>query len=514
MVDKSGSMLDFIDFSQMKTKWDLVSRAVSEMVDTFTSADFISLVTFSDLAESVINETGLIKGDEENREILKEALLNEVPVGHTNFTAAFEAAFPLLWEGCDDEPAPCSNCEKIILFLTDGRDTSAEDWKSIKPSEMASNIERLQEKLKKKTGKRATIFTYSLSDHADDGIPRQIACANDGAWAFIDVHTNTLDALNSYYLYEASKRRTESPFWIEPYEDAAGLGLVTTVAMPFYARGTRDVPDVFLGVMGHDIILRELDFDGVTSDQVISAIIRRTKGCHLADTTPCELQVYRNAHDERALCADPYPVALDAPVDADTEERYVKCYAFRDRYYLRSVEEVKQTEAVSICADMDGELVSIEDKDELAFLANLASIDGSWVGAEKTPTANFAWLDDSLPDLKEDSEFWGIQEPFFRDGTERCVTIDTRGAIANLRAVPCSGVATYICRFDTDAPCLAGVADEDKKGYLKVPPLNKCVDEIEAIDETRPIKDVKKLSAKDVMCSLGKKRTNEELMCC
>ena len=507
-------MLDYIDFLQMNTKWDLVSRAVSEMIDTFTSADFISLVTFSDLAESVMNETGLIRGDGGNRERLKEALRNEVPVGYTNFTAAFEAAFPLLWEGCDDEPAPCSNCEKIILFLTDGRDTSGEDWKSIKPSEMASNIERLQDKLKKKTGKRATIFTYSLSDHADDGIPRQIACANDGAWAFIDVHTNTLDALNSYYLYEASKRRTESPFWIEPYEDASGLGLVTTVAMPFYARGTRDVPDVFLGVVGHDIILRELEFEGVTSNQVISEIIRRSKDCHLADTTPCELQVYRNAHDERALCADPYPVVLDAPVDADTKERYVKCYAFRDRYYLRSVEEVKQTEAVSICEDMDGELVSIEDKDELAFLANLASIDGSWVGAEKTPTANFAWLDDSLPDLKEDSEFWGIQEPFFRDGTERCVTIDTRGAIANLRAVPCSGVATYICRFDTDAPCLAGVADEDKKGYLKVPPLNKCVDEIEAIDETRPIKDVKKLSAKDVMCSLGKKRTNEELMCC
>ena len=514
MVDKSGSMLDYIDFAQTKTKWDLISRAVSEMIDTFTFADFISLVTFSDSAGTALHGTGLVRATEENRQRLKEALRNETAVGQTNFTAAFEAAFPLLWEGCDTEPPQCSNCEKIILFLTDGRDTSGENRASIKPSKMAAVIERLQTELANKTGKRATIFTYSMSDDADDGIPRQIACANNGAWAFIGFHTKTLDALNSYYLYEAAKRRTESPFWIEPYEDASGLGLVTTVAMPFYARGTNDVPDVFLGVVGHDIILSELDFEEVTRDQVISAIIPRSKDCHLADNTPCELQVYRNAHDRRSRCADPHHDISKHSPSAKSKEPYVLCHVHKGMYYKRSVEEATWREAVSKCEDIGGSLVSVKDEEELAFLANLASIDGSWIGAEKTPMASFGWLDDSLPTLSRDSEFWGIQEPLAVHGTENCVAIDTRGVIANLKAMPCNNLATYICKFDTDDTCPAGIASPGVKGYFKVPPLDKCVDEIEALDETKPVEDVEDLSTDDVMCPLGRNRTNAELQCC
>ena len=507
-------MLNPVGFFGDTTKWDLVSRAVSEMIDTFTFADFISLVTFSDSAGTTLNETGLVRATEENRHRLKEALRNETAVGQTNFTAAFEAAFPLLWEGCDAEPPQCSNCEKIILFLTDGRDTSGEKRESIKASKMAAIIGRLQTQLANKTGKRATIFTYSMSDDADDGIPRQIACANNGAWAFIGPDTKTLDALNSYYLYEAAKRRTESPFWIEPYEDASGLGLVTTVAIPFYARGTKDVPDVFLGVVGHDIILSELDFEEVTRDQVINAIVRHSKDCHLAHNTPCELQVYRNAHDRRSLCADPHHDISEHPPSAESKEPYVLCQIHDGAYYKRSVEEVTWREAVSKCEDSGGSLVSVKDEAELAFLANLASIDGSWIGAEKTPTASFGWCDDSLPNLARDSEFWGTHEPLALHGTENCVAIDTRGVISNLKAMPCNNLATYICKFDTDDACPAGIASPVEKGFFEFPPLDKCVDEIEVLDETTPVKDVEELSIDDVMCPLGKNRTNEELQCC
>ena len=79
---------------------------------------------------------------------------------------------------------------------------------------------------------------------------------------------------------------------------------------------------------------------------------------------------------------------------------------------------------------------------------------------------------------------------------------------------PCNRRITYVCKFETDAPCSAGVADIPKGGFFKVPPLDRCVDEIEALDETRPVKDVKKLSVEDVMCDLGKERTNKELICC
>ena len=513
IVDKSGSMTNFVGFSNT-TKWNLVVDAVTDMIDTFTFSDYIGLVTFSDEADTVLQRSGLVKGHAENLELLKEALRDEIPDGKTNFTAAFNAAFPLLWEGCSDESAACSNCEKILLFLTDGRDRSGEDGQSIQSTEMLATVQSLQERLEDETGKRAAIFTYSLSNEADDAIPRQIACANDGAWSFIGPYTNTLDALNSYYLYTAAGRRIESQVWIEPYEDASGLGIVTTVAAPFYARGTEDVPDVFLGVVGHDVPIWELEFEGLTRQEVFTAIFDRSSRCTMADTTPCELQVYRNAHDEKALCPDTYPVITNGRSNSDAKESDIQCYAFGDRFYRRSLEKVKWAEAVSRCEDADGQLASIESEEELAFLANLASHDGTWIGAERTKTGSFAWLNASLSKLQEDSTYWGVQEPISVHGTENCAAIDTRGVTANLKALPCNRRVTYVCKFETDVPCSAGVAEIPRSGFFKVPPVDRCVDEIEALDETRPVKDVKQLGVEDVMCDLGKERTNEELICC
>ena len=514
VVDKSASMSNRIG-DENRTKWDLVLDAVGDIIDTFTFADYVAIVTFSNEASTVPKGSDLLRGRAENLSLLKEALLEEAPSGETkNFTAAFEKAFSLLWEGCDNEPAQCSNCEKIILFLTDG--SSGEDGESIKPSEMATTIQELQEKLSKETDRRALIFTYSMSDEADDLIPRQIACSNGGAWAFIGPETNTLDALNSYYLFVAAGRPTEVPFWIEPYEDAGGMGLITTVAVPFYARGTRDVPDVFLGVVGHDVPLWELEFEGVTQDKVFAAIFNRAQRCTLTDAiTPCALQVFRNAYDRRALCPDPIPILSNASSPkAKSQESDIQCHAFRDKYYWRSVAEVKWRKAASRCEDRGGQLADVEDKEELAFLANLASNDGTWIGAKRSKTRGFAWRNKSRSKLPKDSEYWGVQEPVSVLGTENCVAIDSRGVTANLKAMPCNRRATYICKFETDSPCPAGVADAAKRGFLNVPPLSKCVDEIEALDETRPVKDVKQLTVEDVMCDLGEERTSEELLCC
>ena len=512
VVDKSISMLNRIGVENM-TKWDLVLDAVGNIIDTFTFADYVAIVTFSDEASTVPKRSNLLRGRAENLALLKEALLEEVPSGETNYTAAFEKAFSLLWEGCDNEPRQCSNCEKIILFLTDG--SSGEDGERIKPSEMATVIQELQEKLNKETNKHALIFTYSMSDEADDSIPRQIACSNGGAWAFIGPETNTLDALNSYYLFVAAGRRTEVPFWIEPYKDAGGLGLITTVAVPFYARGTRDVPDVFLGVVGHDVPLWELEFEGVTQEEVFAAIFDRAQRCTLTDViTPCALQVFRNANDKRALCPDPFPILSNASHGAKSQESNIQCHTFRDKYYWRSVAEVKWRKAASKCKDRGGQLVNVKDEEELAFLANMASNDGTWIGARRSKTGSFTWRDKSLPKLSEDSEYWGVQVPVSVRGTEKCVAIDNRGVIANLKTMPCNRRAAYICEFETDSPCLAGVANATKRGFLNVPPLSKCVDEIEALDETRPVKDVKQLTVEDVMCDLGEERTSEELLCC
>ena len=326
------------------TKWDLVKRAAKETLDTFTVADHVNVVLFSEDAKVVWTKSGLVRALSKNINEIKKQLDEVQPANNTHFKEAFETAFPLLWRNCLPEPHPCSNCQKIVLFLTDGRETSVGYNESIQPSKIAGVIEGLQTKLEKKTGKRAAIFTFSMSDAADDSIPRQIACANDGAWAYVGPKTNPLDSLLSYYLYTSASLRGISPTWIEPYEDASGLGNVTTVALPIYARGTSRELDVFLGVVGHQVLLDELVSEDVDLDDVLHELIESTKNCPYSVETPCELQVYRYARDDRALCTDVFPanetdeVEDDLAAEEKDDETQNSCYIFRNNYYRRSLE--------------------------------------------------------------------------------------------------------------------------------------------------------------------------------
>ena len=520
VLDVSGSMGEPIDLAN-NTKWDLVKRAASETLDTLTVADHVNVVLFSDDAKVLWTESGLARALSENIDKIKMQLEEVQPANNTNFTAAFEAAFPLLWRNCDEEPSPCSKCEKIVLFLTDGRDTSRRRDESIKPSKMAEVIEGLQTKLERETGKRAAIFTFSMSEDADDAIPRQIACANSGAWAYVGPRTNPLDSLLSYYLYTSAGLRGISPVWIEPYEDASGLGIVTTVALPIYARGTEQEHDVFLGVVGHQVLLDELVGEHVSLDDVLHELIKRTRDCPYSVETPCELQVYRHARDDRALCTDALPANEtneaedDAVASEEDDDSQNSCYVFRNDYYRRSLEKVSWKEAVSKCEDQGGELVSIDDVEELGFVSRVASIDGSWVGANKDGNEVFSWIDDRLPLLGNNSSYWGVQEPIFQMGNEECAAIDTRGVVGNMHAKSCDKRLSYICKFRSEGPCGENIGTMPDTGYFTIPHLGACIDISNALESTRPLSQAKNLRSREVVCRFGPSGAgNEEVICC
>ena len=489
------------------TKWELLTAAVYETLDTLTIADRVNVVVFSDEARALWTDSSLLRATEENLNEIKEALDATTPANNTNFSAAFETAFSLLWDNrCND--AQCTSCQKIILFLTDGKDTSGWNEKSVKPSEIADTIDRFQWRLKHKTRKQATIFTFSMSNDADDAIPRQIACANGGAWAYVGPRTDPLDSLISFYLYTTAGLQGRSPIWIEPYEDAFGLGNVTTVAMPFYARGDSDL-DIFLGVVGHDVLLEELQQSGTSLDEVLYELIDRSTQCGFSQETPCELQVYRHAHDDRALCVDPLPIVDES---AEKNETTSLCYEFRDDYYRGSSERVRWKDAVSKCRSQGGQLVSIEDEGELAFVARLASLDGSWIGANKTDYRFFSWLDDDLPDLPNESDFWGVQEPIYENKDEECAAIDSRGAIGNMHAKECNKRMAYVCKFQTEGPCGEGFGEIPEKGYIEIPPLDACASNSEI---RRPDPAVRNLSSSDVVCPFDPPISDGmDLICC
>ena len=529
VIDKSNSMNDFAVRGEKTTKWDLVRNAVAQMLKTLTFTDFVNIVLFSDDATMVWQNSSLARGTKTSIRNMTETLMQETTHGYTNFRKAFEKAFPLLWNECDtgsiDSPL-CSRCEKVILFLTDGRDTSV-GGKSIKPSKMAKVIEKQQQKLEKETGKRAAIFTFSMSEQADDAIPRQIACANGGAWTYIGPYTDPLDALNSYYLYLAAGMNSSLPVWIEPYEDASGLGTVTTVAVPFHVRHESTNVDIFLGVVGHQVLFEELQDGEFTENQVLDALITISADCAFfsEEEAPCQLQIYRHAESNQGICSDPFPILSQEEKKAEEgeeekeEENEKKpsalCYEYRNDFYRRSLVKVSWKRAVERCEEEGGELVSIKHERDLAFLSSLASIDASWIGLKKVSNENFSWLDDRLSDIQKDSDFWGLQEPLYDTGTENCAAIDSRGIIGNLCAKRCDEHHSYICKFQADEPCNGNIGKLPEEGYFKIPPLSVCGDSIEESGIHLPDPGVNNLTSKDVICPIGHPpKTSEEAICC
>ena len=485
-----------------ESKWEVTARAVKDILGTFTIVDFINVVVFSDEAEALWTLSDLVRVRAEHLKNLRSSVDRVKPGGNTNFTAAFEAAFHIL-TNADDEEESRSHCHKVILFLTDGVDTTGPDGKSIKRSQMASAVNEMQQRLEARTGSRASIFTYSMTNDADDAIPRQLACANNGAWSFIGPNTITFDALNSYYLYFAS-RRIDIPIWVEPYSDASGLGLLTTVAIPFFAEGTKESPDVFLGVVGHDVALHELEIGGVTSDQALHDIIYRSRQCISAEITSCEKQIYREAQDPLAECPD---TVLAEDIETNS------CFTFRDSAYKVFVEEVSWEEAKELCVKESGQLVSIVDKDELAFLARLAQTDGSWVGARRQTGDRFSWIDSDDSVLDDGSEYWGVREPVFIQGKEPCVAIDSRGVMSNLFVKSCAEETSFICKYDSAESCGGAVKTTPKRGYFTTPPANLCHMK-EALDAARPIDAAAEILSRDVVCPLGNFSSNENAICC
>ena len=101
----------------------------------------------------------------------------------------------------------------------------------------------------------------------------------------------------------------DTPTWIEPYVDYNAQETVVTVAIPFHAAGMPDVPDIFLGVAGHDFGLHELQTQDFTVNVVFASLRSRAQRCVLAREPPCALQVCRSSqefHGEKSVCADPF----------------------------------------------------------------------------------------------------------------------------------------------------------------------------------------------------------------
>jgi hypothetical protein len=105
-------------------------------------------------------------------------------------------------------------------------------------------------------GINATTFTYSVSSEADSVLPKQIACAFNGIWTGISDDADLRRIMSTYYNVLSLGIKLTTPIWTEPYNDASGLGNMTTCALAVYDN-TRN-PPLLLGVVGVDVLMDEL----------------------------------------------------------------------------------------------------------------------------------------------------------------------------------------------------------------------------------------------------------------
>lgn len=517
VIDVSGSMTESVTTDSEESLWDVTKRALKAMLDTLASFDFVNIVTFSDTAKRLNTIGSLLQGTEENINFLKEQIDVEYPDGQTNFSAGFSEAFDILEKACDegDETPRCSQCQSVILFLTDGRDTTGPGRKSIETSKLLKNIEKHQKRLERSTSRRASIFTFSLGNTADDSRPRQIACANGGSWSYIGPETDPLTAMSSYYHFLTKSNETSPPVWINPYEDDGGLGNLTTVAKAVFSPGNEDLEGAFLGVAARDVLLEDLKFPGIDPLDVLAELTRRSSSCQATTQSPCQLQVHRNAYADEAICPDRLKTSEK---DGNNGERGFSknCYRDSEKYYVLFTNKVNWDTALETCEKDKGRLVTASDSRELAFIAGIASSDGSWIGARRNlKKGTIDWIDESISNenIQKGSSWWGLGEPNNHDGVEDCVHIDARGANSNLNDESCETELSFICEYFNSSRC-DEVIPPPKQGYFTIPPLRKCVHEEERLADIGPLPQSQSLKSKELICPLGKPRDLNERRCC
>eukprot|EP01025_Chloroclados_australasicus_P041921 TRINITY_DN4469_c0_g2_i1.p1 TRINITY_DN4469_c0_g2~~TRINITY_DN4469_c0_g2_i1.p1 ORF type:complete len:786 (-),score=91.23 TRINITY_DN4469_c0_g2_i1:205-2562(-) len=488
VVDVSGSMTDVV--ANGKTRWQIVSDALIQFVDTLTQMDYFNIVFFNYQYQSMVD--GLLQGTQQNRDMAKDYIRSKSPSGGTNFEVAFEGAFDSLIHGAEAEKT--SNCNSVILFMTDGKDNDLSD--KDRTEEILNLIEEKQQKL----FLRANIFTYSIGEEANDAVPRQIACMHNGTWTAIGATDDPLTAFNSFVKFVASGRNQTRFYWSEVYIDSFGLGEMISITLPvFTPRISEEVPGVLFGVVSHDLLTEEIrSLAGSQTDRLIDILHQDSKICDVFQANSCVQQVLRGQDTQ---CPD-------------RQYATAKCVRFNGKYYIKSTQMKDYEESKEACQSAGGQLAVPNYQEELSFLAGAAAFAGSWIGLKENGNQ---WVWEESSTLQDNDNLWGYGQGDL--GQNNCAAIAPTGAAMNLYSHRCHEDFTYICEF-TDLPdtCGGQYVDVDGSEYETwMPSIERCTS-TESLDSLVWFENVDpEVSAENLFCgdfSQTQLCSNQSLMCC
>ena len=173
VIDTSGSMAG--DLTAM------AKQAAKMVIDTLTAVDYVTIVKYSSGA-SAYSPT-LEQATDAKKDALKTWIDDNIGAsGTTNFKAAFEKA----WEVVDATTAS-SNCNRIMLFLSDGVPNEWDD--------------RDTEGVKAKAASYSPpmhLLTYGLGEGAKADVLKDIACGGKGVYYSVTKDTIS-DKMASYF---------------------------------------------------------------------------------------------------------------------------------------------------------------------------------------------------------------------------------------------------------------------------------------------------------------------------
>lgn len=222
MIDNSGSMGG--------SRWQVAKNSASELVNSLTFADYVSVMLFSDdIIKVLLNENNLIPFDSKIKKELKSLLEKESNVNDdTNFEKGFEKAFDLFVNSKNETNS--ENRAKMIVVISDGHTSE-------KNTGVLNYIQERQEEIHGIFNETVIIHSSLIkTDRFDTSLMRQISCRNMGMSMLLENDDNLLGELITGILsFNALTSDRNTPVWVEPYEDFSGLGNMTTVVKPIFS---------------------------------------------------------------------------------------------------------------------------------------------------------------------------------------------------------------------------------------------------------------------------------------
>jgi len=209
VIDVSGSMNSY-------SRMQLAREAAIKVVDTFTTADYATVIKFSSTATKYSAQ--LLNMDRANREAMKQWMGSSLNAGGgTNFIDAFEKVAEVFQASA----SATSNCNRVVLFLSDGEPNS---WS---PSDYVATTAKLAS---------AKLLTYAFGSGAPTSILKQLACDNQGiVYTVSDGATDLGDVMSSYYKLLSLEGDPCHARWID-YDDIYTGTTLTGVCMAAFRK--------------------------------------------------------------------------------------------------------------------------------------------------------------------------------------------------------------------------------------------------------------------------------------